>query len=155
AGERVEAVAGVGADRGDRHAGRGRRELGERVGELARVDEVDLADDDDRRRAAVPRGGEIALEAAGAGVAVGRGGGQEAADVGGDDLLRVAAAGGAADELRAPRQDVVDHGGFVAGGRGDRDPVADGGQLGGGDAVAQPAARLCEAHRAGGAAACR
>src|SRR6185295_16809367 len=72
-GERVEAIAGVGADRGDRHARCGGGELGERLGEVDRVDQVDLADDDDRRSAAVPRRGEIALDAPGAGVAVGRG----------------------------------------------------------------------------------
>ena len=67
-------------------------------------------------------------------------------DVGGDDLLLGGIAGGAAREVRRPRQDGADAGIAAGGGRFDDHPVADGGKIRAPRGiVAQPAGHAREA----------
>jgi hypothetical protein len=125
--EVADVGAAVRADRDDRHAGRDGREVGDDAVERGRLDEIDLVDDDDRRRAAVPHRDQVALEAPHVGVAVGGRDDEERVDVGGDDLALRALSRRPSGELAFPRQDIMDHGRLVAGRHRERDPVTHGG----------------------------
>ena len=105
-GQRVQAVAGHDRDRDDRRADGDRLGLGDqRVGVVA---EVGLGEHDHRLRAALPGGGQIALQPPGVEVGVQRGDQQRHVDVGGDHLRRLHGVGGLAQEGRAPRHHRVD-----------------------------------------------
>jgi len=135
----VSAVTRPGAYEHGRHA------EGDRVDSLRqRVDpaEVDFVEDDDRRGAAVPNGGEVALEAAQIEVAVGRGDDEEEIDVGGDYLAAARFAGRPADKSRAPLEDVMDDGTFYTVSNGN--PVAYHRAPERLELVAKPAAQLAE-----------
>jgi hypothetical protein len=106
------------------HLDEGRRhEVGMQVG---------LREHDHRFGAALPRGREVTLEAAGIDVESERADEEHRVDVRRHDLLLGPIRGpsrGLARELRAPREDGVDRAAALVGARGDRDPVADCGQL--------------------------
>jgi hypothetical protein len=86
--------------------------------------EIGLRQDDDRLRAALPRGGDVALEAAEAEVVVEPGQEEGGVDVRGEDLVGRVVAGVLAHEGGPPPQDRRDDGALTFGLR-DRDPVAD------------------------------
>ena len=89
------------------HAERDRLDVGDRLGDLVRV-EVGLREHDHRLRAAVPGGGEVALEPAQVEVVSERGHEEDGVDVRRDDLLADAVHRLLAAERRPPRQHRLD-----------------------------------------------
>ena len=90
---------------------------------------VALVDDDHRGRAAVPGGGQVALESPRVEVEAERGDDEHRVHVRGDDLLDGSLVRLLAGEGGTPRQDGFDHGLALAVDRADRDPVSDRGQV--------------------------
>ena len=116
--EHVDAFRGHRRGHVDGHAERDRLGLGDRAVEVGR--EVGLVQDDHRRRAAFPGGGQVALEPADAEVALVEAHDEEGhVDVGHEHLLGHLREGRLPRELAPARQDDVDL--PVA----DADPVAD------------------------------
>ena len=121
-GQRVQALAGDGRHHVHGHADRDGLDLG-----LARAGvgaQVGLGQHDDGRGAALPGGGEVALDAAGVEVGIQRGDQEGHVDIGGDHLRGVAAAHGLAQEGAAARQQMVDGGAAFRGADRGRHPVA-------------------------------
>jgi hypothetical protein len=105
-----------------RHADGDRLDLGpQRCRILA---EIGLGQNDHRRGAAFPGGGEIALDAARVEVTVQRGDQEGHVDVGGDNLRTAGATCGLAHERTAPRQHIVDGGAPLLGADSRGYPVA-------------------------------
>ena len=126
--ERLDALAALRAHGVDGRARGDRLDLGACIGADV-VDEVGLVEDDDRPRAAVPGGREVALDAPQVEVVVEAADQEDRVDVGGDDLLLGGLAGDLAREPAAAGEEGLD-GALVVGARPRRDghPVADGGE---------------------------
>ena len=90
------------------------------------VGEVGLGQQDDRLRAALPGGDQVALDPAEVEIGVEAGREEHRVDVGGDDLLAGRVACDLPREPTAPRQDREDRRAQLARPGTERDPVADG-----------------------------
>ena len=122
-GERLQPRAGDDRDGQHRRAERDALRLGD--GGVGIGGEVGLGQHHHRLGAALPGGGQVALQPPGVEVGVQRGDQQRHVDVGGHHLLVRDRVGGLADEGGAPRQHGVDGRGAFVGPRGQRHPVAD------------------------------
>ena len=98
------------------------------------VDEIDLVEHDDRVGAALPDGGQVALDPPRIEIAVGRGDEAEDVDVGRDHLRGGVRVRRAADHGRPPPQDMMDDGALGVVGHGN--PITDGRAIDTGELVA-------------------
>lgn len=148
-GEGLEAASGGGAGDEDGDAGGEGFDL---VADAFGIGtEVGFIEHDDGLGAALAGGDDEALDAFRVVVAIEAGDEEDGVDVGGDDLLDVLVAGGAAGEFGAAGEEDVEIGAGLAGAEADADPIADGGELiGPGGVVKEAAAALGEDLAAGG-----
>jgi hypothetical protein len=126
---RLDPVACGCGDRVDGHAEGDRLDL--QRAQLPLGAEVGLRQQDDRLRAALPRGREVALEPAQVEVLVQRHDQEDGVDVRGQHLLLRGVQRDLARELRGAREDVVDGGRVFVQPWSDRDPVAHCGEVAG------------------------
>ena len=125
----------------DRHAEGDRPDLGDLGVEV--LGQVALVEHDHGLRAALPAGGEIPLDAADVEVVAEGAHEEHHVDVGRHDLLDALVAGGLAQEHRVALEDGVDGRGVGVRAVGNRNPVADGWEVGGARGVmAKPARDL-------------
>ena len=139
--ELVEAVSAESADSVDGDAGSHLfhgADAGRWVGA-----EVEFVEDDDRRGAALPGRGEVALDAAGAEVVVEAGDEEGAVEVGGEDLLAAGFSGGAAGEAGGAGQNGEDLRDALIRWDTQGDPIPGDGQASRRSLVAQTAGELC------------